>query len=117
MTWQLDRNKSGQSEKRRSGQFHTHRDGTLCALGELELAYIHVAGAFAPDRGNLAESPLGEHLRGAYRGLLIASGAYTPDAALAAVESRWADAIGFDLIVGRDDDLVRTLAAAIPPAR
>ena len=31
LTWQLDRNKSIPSEKRRSGQFHTHRDGTVGA--------------------------------------------------------------------------------------
>ena len=31
LTWQHDRNKSIQSEKRRSGQFHTHRHGTHAA--------------------------------------------------------------------------------------
>ena len=38
LTWQLDRNKSSPLEKRRSGQFHTHRDGTLRKSGQYVVA-------------------------------------------------------------------------------
>ncbi len=86
----------------------------LCALAGMELAYIHVTGVFTSDRGNFATSPLGQHLRSAFGGLLIASGAYTPEAAVTVVEGRWADAVGFELMIGRGDDLVASVTASVP---
>jgi hypothetical protein len=78
-------------------------------LAEMEVAYVHIAGVYTMDRGDLSLSPLGLHLRRVFPGMLIASGAYTPSGAVAAVESRWADAIAFTMIMGGG----ATLLAAI----
>ena len=86
--------------------------GLLCTLAGLELAYVHVAGTFTHDRGDFTISPLGQHLRSVYRGLLMTSGGYTLDAAVTVVEGRWADAVGFELIVGRGNDLVASVTAS-----
>lgn len=84
----------------------------LAMLEDLEIAFIHVAGAVTPDRGDLSDTLLGRCLRTAFPGMLIASGAYTPHGAITAVENRWADAIGFTLGAGDGDDLVREIVAA-----
>jgi hypothetical protein len=44
--------------------------------------------------------------------MLMASGIYTPEIVIATVEIRWADAIGFTLVAGRGDNLVRAITAA-----
>ena len=86
----------------------------LAALNDMEIAYIHLAGTVTPGRGDLSTSPLGRNLRSAFQGILIASGAYTPADAIAAVESRWADAIGFTMIAGDSHDLLTAIKAAVP---
>jgi len=78
----------------------------LADLSDMEIAYVHLAGAIVPGRGDLLASPLGRHLRAAYPGILVASGGFTPTTAIAAVEGRWADMIGFPLPVGDGDDLL-----------
>jgi 2,4-dienoyl-CoA reductase-like NADH-dependent reductase (Old Yellow Enzyme family) len=85
----------------------------FCALFGMEIAYLHVAGAVAPGRGDLSVSALGQGLRRAFRCMVIASGLYTPASAITAVESRWADAVGFSLVIGHGDQLVRAVTAAV----
>jgi 2,4-dienoyl-CoA reductase-like NADH-dependent reductase (Old Yellow Enzyme family) len=88
----------------------------LGALYDLEIAYVRVAGVVTPERGDLSASPLGRHLRKAFPGMLIASGAYTPEGAIAAVNSRWADAVGFSPMAGCGDSLLEAITlAAMPP--
>ena len=86
----------------------------LAELSDMEIAYVHLAGAVVPGRGDLLASPLGRHLRTAYPGILIASGGFTPSTAIAAVERRWADMIGFPSPTDDGDD---PLAAVEKTAR
>jgi hypothetical protein len=72
----------------------------ISVLVEMEVAYIHIAGTYTSDRCDLSSSPLGRHIRRVFPGMLIASGAYTPVGAIAVVESRWADAIAFTMMMG-----------------
>jgi hypothetical protein len=81
-------------------------------LAEMEVAYIHIAGACTPDRGDLSASLLGRHLRRVFPGMLIAAGAYTPAGAIAAVESRWADAIAFPMMMGDGATLLAAIRRA-----
>ena len=55
-------------------------------LVEMEVASIHIAGAYTSERGDLSSSPLGRHLRRVFPGMLMASGAYTQAGAVAAAE-------------------------------
>ena len=66
--------------------------------------------------GELSSSPLGRHLRRAFPGMLIASGTYTPTSAIAAVESRWADAVAFTTTIGGSASLLVQIhdAALLP---
>ncbi len=85
---------------------------TLTALEDMEVAYVHIAEAFTYGRGDLSTSPLGQHLRKAFSGMLVASGDYPPADALAAVESRWADAIGFTMMLSDGVGLIAAVNAA-----
>ena len=78
----------------------------LADLSDMEIAYVHLAGAIVPGHGDLLASPLGRHLRAAYPGIIVASGGFTPATAIAAVEGRWADMIGFSLPASNGDDLL-----------
>jgi N-ethylmaleimide reductase len=89
----------------------------LNGLAEMELAYLHLSGAMTPDRGDFSTTRLGKELRRAFPGMLIGSGIYSPESAVATVESRWADAIGFTLAAGRGDKLVRAITATSAPPR
>ena len=62
-----------------------------------------------PERGDLSTSAFGRCLRKSFSGIVIASGLYTPASAIAAVESRWADAIAFTLATGYGDQLIRAI--------
>ena len=104
---------TGRNDKR-TVNFH---DELLSALAGMEIAWLHLSGTATPERGDLSTSALGQGLRKAYHGMVIASGLYTPASAIAAVESRWADAIGFTLVSGYGDDLIRTITAAGTPSR
>ncbi len=86
----------------------------ITSLGELEIAYVHVAGAYTRDRGDLSLSPSRKRLRHAYPGMLIASGAYAPASAIGAVESRWADAIAFPMMMGDGASLLAAIRSAGP---
>ena len=81
----------------------------LADLSDMEIAYVHLAGVIIPGRSDLLVSPLGRHLRAAYPGILVASGGFTPATAIAAVEGRWADMIGFSLPAGDGDDLLSAI--------
>jgi 2,4-dienoyl-CoA reductase-like NADH-dependent reductase (Old Yellow Enzyme family) len=104
---------TGQNDKRAVNFY----DGLLTALAGMEIAWLHLSGTATPERGDLSTSALGQGLRRAFHGMVIASGLYTPASAIAAVESRWADAIGFTLVSGHGDDLIRTITAAGTPSR
>ena len=84
----------------------------LTDLSDMEIAYVHLAGTVAPGRGDLLASPVGRHLRAAYPGIVIASGGFTPAAAIAAVERRWADLVGFPLYTGDGDELLAAIERA-----
>jgi 2,4-dienoyl-CoA reductase-like NADH-dependent reductase (Old Yellow Enzyme family) len=84
----------------------------IASVVEMEIAYVHVAGASAQDRGDLSLSPIGLRLRHVFPGMLIASGAYTPAGAIAAVESRWADAIAFTMMMGDGATLLAAIRSA-----
>ena len=84
----------------------------LADLSDMEIAYVHLAGAVVPGRGDLLASPLGRHLRAAYPGILVASGGFTPATAIAAVEGRWADMIGSPLPAGDGGDLLAAVRQA-----
>ena len=99
---------SGRDDTSASGSI----DRLLCMLAAMEIAYIHVAGTFSEDRGDLASSPLGRHLRAVYRGLLVTSGTYTARAAVDVVESRWADVVALGVRTRRADGLIRWIAEA-----
>ena len=99
---------SGPEDERAAGPFGR----LLSALSEMEVAYVHLAGTVTPGCGDLSTSPLGRRLRAAFPGMLIASGAFTPASAIAAVESRWADAIGFSLIAGDGISLLAAISDA-----
>lgn len=89
----------------------TYKD-LLATLKDLEIAFVHIAGAVTPDRGDLSDTLLGRCLRKAFPGILIASGAYTPRGAILAVENRWADAIGFALTASSGEGLLRDIDTA-----
>lgn len=93
--------------------------GTLAALEDMEVSYVHIAGAFTSGRGDLSTSPLGRHLRKAFSGMLVASGDYTPADALAVVEGRWADAVGFTMMLSDGAGLMTAVsnAAGLHPGR
>jgi 2,4-dienoyl-CoA reductase-like NADH-dependent reductase (Old Yellow Enzyme family) len=73
----------GRLEDLQSASFYCQ---LIDVLVEMEVAYIHIAGAYTSERGDLSSSPLGRHLRRVFPGMLIASGAYTPAGAVAAAE-------------------------------
>jgi 2,4-dienoyl-CoA reductase-like NADH-dependent reductase (Old Yellow Enzyme family) len=99
---------AGRDDKRAVGFYRQ----LLAAMAEMEIAYLHLSGAVTPDRGDLSTSALGQCLRKSFQGMVIASGLYTPSSAIAAVESRWADAVGFSLVTGYGDQLIRAIRAA-----
>jgi N-ethylmaleimide reductase len=101
----------GQDNKRAADFFAQ----LLCALAGMEIAYLHLSGTVTPDRGDLSTSALGQSLRRAFPGMVIASGLYTPASAIAAVENRWADAIGFTVVAGPSDHIIQAIAAAGTP--
>jgi N-ethylmaleimide reductase len=97
----------------RAAEAYSH---LLHALAGMEIAYVRLSGTVTNDRGDLATSPMGLCLRAAFPGMLIASGEYTPASAIAAVASRFADAIGFTLATGSGDDLMRAITAVGGPS-
>jgi hypothetical protein len=101
------------SEDFQSAVFYSQVIG---ALVDLDIAYIHVAGACTPEGAELSSSPLGRHLRRAFPGVLIASGGYPLTSAIAAVESRWADAVAFTRTIGNSASLLVEIhdAALLP---
>lgn len=103
---------AGHDDKRAAGFYRR----LLSALAEIEIAYLHLSGAVTPERGDLSTSAFGRCLRKSFPGMVIASGLYTPASAIAAVESRWADAIAFTLATGYGDQLIRAIRAAGQPA-
>jgi 2,4-dienoyl-CoA reductase-like NADH-dependent reductase (Old Yellow Enzyme family) len=96
--WMLDRN-----DERPITPFYA----LLSALNDMDVAYVHLAGVVTAGRSDLSSCPLGRSLRSAFRGLVIASGSYSVEGAIEAVESRWADAIGFPTVCG-DTSLTET---------
>jgi 2,4-dienoyl-CoA reductase-like NADH-dependent reductase (Old Yellow Enzyme family) len=99
-----------------SGPDDQHAVGPYCELltdlGDMEIGYVHVAGAVVPGRGDLLASPVGRHLRAAYPGLVIASGGFSPATAIAAVERRWADMVGLPLFTGDGEELLAAIEEA-----
>jgi 2,4-dienoyl-CoA reductase-like NADH-dependent reductase (Old Yellow Enzyme family) len=102
---------TGQDDERAAGFYRQ----LLSAVAEMEIAYLHISGAFTPDRGDMSTSALGQCLRKSFPGMVIASGFYTPASAITAVQRRWADAIGFTLVTGYGDQLIRAIRAVGPP--
>ena len=87
-------------------------DQLLGALAGMEIAWLHVTETLTPDRGDLSTCALGQRIRGAFRGMVIASGLYTPTSAIAAVENRWTDAVGFTPVTGCGDELIGAITVA-----
>jgi hypothetical protein len=65
----------------------------LTALNELELGFVQLSGSPGPGEAR-------QRLRAAFRWPLIVSGDFGVAEALAMVESRWADAVGFTVADG-----------------
>jgi N-ethylmaleimide reductase len=82
-------------------------EAVLRAVNEREVAYVHLAGAGACPGPGLYGEAGARRLREAIAWPLLASGPFSPLAGLTAVETRWADAVGFD----GAEDAVALLAA------
>ncbi|MCC8396036.1 alkene reductase [Paraburkholderia sp. MMS20-SJTR3] len=84
-------------------------------LGEIGVAYIHIAEA---DWDDAPHMPLEfkHKLRGAYSGALIYAGRYTGERARAAIDAGWADLIAFGRPFVANPDLVQRLRTAAPLA-
>ncbi|NGM24180.1 hypothetical protein G3576_29590 [Roseomonas stagni] len=80
--------------------------GLLAILNELELGFVHL-----PDPPAHGEAR--QRLRSVFRWPIIASGALAAAEAAGLVESRWADAIGFDA----DGELPEALSSSKPAGR
>jgi len=89
-------------------------------LNEFDLAYLHlieprIGGSEVVQDG---QGPVAaEHLRGIYRGKLIAAGGFEPDTAEALVASGTADAVAFGRHFISNPDLPRRIRENLPLAR
>lgn len=85
-------------------------------LGEIGVAYIHIAEA---DWDDAPHMPLEfkRRLRAAYPGVLIYAGRYTGERARDAIESGWADLIAFGRPFVANPDLVQRLHVDAPLAQ
>jgi 2,4-dienoyl-CoA reductase-like NADH-dependent reductase (Old Yellow Enzyme family) len=82
-------------------------EAVLRAVNERQVAYVHLAGRGACPGPALYGAAGARRLRTAIAWPLLVSGPFTPLAGLAAVESRWADAVGFESV----EDALPLLAA------
>lgn len=84
----------------------------LRAVNEREVAYVHLAGNGACPGPGLYGTAGAQRLRAAIAWPLLASGPFAPEAGLAAVETRWADAVGFETAEDADVLLAALRGAA-----
>ncbi|MBU8537332.1 beta/alpha barrel domain-containing protein [Falsiroseomonas tokyonensis] len=71
-------------------------EAVLREVNEREVAFVHLAGAGACPGPDLYGVAGARRLRAAIAWPMLVSGPFTPASALAAVELRWADAVGFE---------------------
>ncbi len=90
---------------------------TLEVFSAYEIAYVHLSGTTVsgtPQEGIVFPSPAAR-LRRAFPNVLVASGSFGFDSAVAAVESRWADAICLNLDHSIDQDISTQITQLIRP--
>jgi N-ethylmaleimide reductase len=85
----------------------------LQELSDQEIAYVHFVRS--DRRGRISghepfDDPLAARtFRAAFAGAILVSGEFTKELAIASVESRWADAVGFGTSLINDPDFIRRL--------
>ncbi len=90
---------------------------TLEVFSAYEIAYVHLSGTTvggASQEGIVFPSPAAR-LRRAFPNVLVASGSFGFDSAVAAVESRWADAICLNLDHSIDHEISTQITQLIRP--
>ncbi|GGA83225.1 hypothetical protein GCM10011369_26530 [Neiella marina] len=82
-------------------------------LNKHQIAYLHIAEADWDDAPEMSEQ-FKQELRSAFSGVLIYAGKYTAERAVAAIESGWADMIGFGRPFVANPDLPYRLQHGVP---